>query len=103
MSHNITLNEAEAKLLSSISILFWLIPALFGFQLILNYSSPGNTIQFGGAEVASILKGVLFVIVILRLARLFEDYMSKTREHEIFKLEMEQKERRRQENSIKLN
>lgn len=94
MSQRLTLQDAEAKLLSSLSTLIWLIPLIFAAQLYLEYTSPDFEITFSGDEIASILKGLFWVIVFFRFIRALEDQFTKQREHELIKMEKEMKKRK---------
>ena len=68
---------AEAKLIGALANLTWIIPALFGMQMILELMgySVGSSI---GGNLASIMINLLWIIVILRLIPAVYKFFMKT-------------------------
>ncbi|WP_371804309.1 hypothetical protein [Candidatus Lokiarchaeum ossiferum] len=58
--------EAEAKLISSLSTLVWIIPGLFLVQLILT-AMGYNVEAWSGESMATVLINLMWIIVILRI------------------------------------
>ncbi len=77
---NSKLVEAEAKLISSLSTLVWIIPGLFLVQLLLD--AWGHNVDFwSGESMALVLINLLWIIVILRIVpgiyKLMQEYQEK--------------------------
>lgn len=71
--------EAEAKVISSLSTLVWLIPGLFFVQLIL--SAMGFSVEaWSGESMARVLINLLWIIVILRIIPTLYKFIKKTQE-----------------------
>lgn len=78
----LTLDEAEAKLIASFSSLIWIVPAIFLAGMLINYNT-GTEIAWSGSELASIFKGLLWLIFGLRLIRFAEKQLAEWRKEKI--------------------
>ena len=70
---------AEAKLIGALANLTWIIPALFGMQMLLELMgySVGSPI---GESLARIMVNLLWIIVILRIIPAVYKFFMKTME-----------------------
>ena len=89
MAYNqLTLEQAEAKLLGSFSSLVWIIPFIVLIDIWMNYyyqTSIGVT-----SNLISILKSLIWVMFLLKLVNIADNQIDKQRKYSEMKLKIQQ-------------
>ena len=79
MSHRqLSLEEAEAKLISSFSNLIWIIPSIFLIELFLVYNGSIE-LAWGASDLTSVFIGLFWLLFGLRLIRFVEKELKARR------------------------
>ncbi|MHA2364562.1 MAG: hypothetical protein ACXAC7_11450 [Candidatus Hodarchaeales archaeon] len=85
MMDRITLEHAEAKLISSLANLVWIIPCLVVIEYLMVYFIFDNFNTWNGSGTISVLTTVLWVIVIFKVINVIDRQINAERERQIQK------------------
>lgn len=87
MDKEIKIEKAEEKLFDAFSMLLYTVPLLILFSIVISFANDGDVGNIA-SSVSSMVVGIIWLIIIIKVLTTINQQLDKTRAHEIAMFEL---------------